>query len=1075
MHKLLVRQIKRSLGADPAVLGEVLGELGNLAATGRISPAAARLLGGLDDLLQRVDNVYQQNDRDLELSTRSLELSSTELSQANDRLREELASRMRAIHSLRETADGLLHSISRDAPSLSDDNLESLSALMADLFHQREQSQRDLQIALADLAVQKFALDQHAIVTTADVAGNITYANDKFCEISGYTREELIGQNHRMMNSGVHPRSFFEEMWQTIWAGRVWHGEICNRAKDGRLSWLNATIVPFCDSAGRPVQYIAIRTDITERKRQESIIEQAEARLRRITNTVPGVVFQCQVGQGEIRYTFVSERLNDVRGLAVDAVLQDGSLPLRQILDEDRDRAWQGVLAAAARRSAWRSEYRIRRPDGAIRWIRGEITPDSEQADDAVTLFTGIWSDVTEFREADARLHEVTDNIPVAVFQYRLAGDGRRGFLFFSRGLEQISGVSDVEAMEDDAALFSQVHADDRDAVGAAIQHAARTGTRWSMDFRLVHRRSADVVWIHAGAQPVLQVDGSVLFNGYLTDVSKARRASEELLRAKEEAESANRAKSEFLANVSHEIRTPMNGVIGMTELALDTALTAEQREYLDIVKSSSEALLTIINDILDFSKIEAGKLQIESLSFNLGHIVREALKPLILRAADKGLALTCELAPDLPVTVLGDPGRLRQVIVNLVGNAIKFTHEGQIVVRVVCRAATEREHDLLFSISDSGIGISPEKQEEIFEAFAQEDSSVTRRYGGTGLGLTISRRLVEAMGGQIWVESVPGLGSTFHFNVRYQVDSLLAPPDERSQRMSGAAMRGELRTAHRATSADDHCVTVLVAEDHLVNQKLICSLLERRGYQAQLAENGLLAVEAFQAHPFDLILMDVMMPVMGGIEATQRIRAIEAERGGHVPIVAMTANATPADREQCLTSGMDDYLAKPIKSEQFFSVIDGLCGRQAAVREVEASGTADHVAGALALPEAFAETAGLAQSIAFDYDSALAAADQEIVQIIAGVFVDRYPIDRDKIRESLAGSDNETALFVAHALKGTLATFGAEPAAQLAGLIEERARSGMTDGLDTVLERMDREIQRLLEVLKRQTMARTD
>ena len=1181
MHKLLARQIKRTLGIEPAALEAVLGELAKLAATGRVSPDGAKLLGGLDDLLQRVDVVYAQNDRDLDLRTRSLELSSAELSQANDRLRNELASRVRAIRSLRETADSLMRTIDSDSVPPSDDNLESLSILMADLVRQREQSQRELQSALADLAIQKFALDEHAIVTTTDAQGTITYANDKFCQISGYSREELIGQNHRIMKSGQHPASVYEEMWSTISAGRVWHGDICNRAKDGRPYWFSATIVPFCDAQANPVQYIAIRTDITERKQQESIIEAAEARLRRITNTVPGVVFQCEINHAGIRYTFVSERIKDIRGLDCAAVLADGNLPLSQILDEDRTRAWQGVAAAAARREAWRNEYRILRPDGLVRWLRVEITPEGELAENGATVYTGIWTDVTEFKEADARLREVTDNIPVAVFQYRERFKGGGGFLFFSRGLEQISGLSVEETTADADSLFALIHPDERESLKVAIQKAAIERQRWSMDFRLLHRQTGEVVWIHGGAQPVAMPDGAVIFNGYLTDISKAKRASEELLRAKEEAESANRAKSEFLANMSHEIRTPMNGIIGMTDLALDSELTGEQREYLEIVKSSSEALLTIINDILDFSKIEAGKMQIEHISFNLWRTVADALKPLALRADEKGLELVCDIAPQVPVFVFGDPGRLRQIIVNLVGNAIKFTHEGEVVVRVARETGDEAQCGLHFSIADSGIGIPPDKLEAIFDAFAQEDGSITRRYGGTGLGLTISRRLVEAMDGRIWVESALGVGSTFHFTGRYVIDNasrtaqatdqnllgerilvvddnaasrrvlvdqltdagadvveavsgeaaltlltLAGAPDSfdlilldacmpdldgyaTAERMiaehhvdgaslvmlSSGGVKGdaqrcrdlgfaaylpkptvrdellavlgrlslapeadrprELLTRH--TLRDERApVRVLLAEDHPVNQKLITRLLERWGYRVTLADNGQQAVDAVMAGLFDLILMDIMMPVMGGLEAARRIRAHEQASGTRrVPIIAMTANAMQGDREICLEAGMDDYVAKPIRRDQLFRLLERYCG-EISVQPGEAE--------SLPAPK---ETAGVTALPDFDYAAALNAADPEIVHIIADVFLEHYPADFDRIRQSLATNDLETVLFIAHALKGTLAMFGAEPAVGLAQRVEQHARNREADRISALLGGLDAEVKKLQRCLK--------
>ena len=305
MHKLLARQTKRVLGLEEATSAQVFLELKALAqAVPGLSPQAAKVLTGLDDFLGRVDEAYVQSDRDLELKTRSLELSSAELTETNQRIREELSSRTRAIESLKQTAISLMDFVDMDQSAFKDDDLESLSELMSTLFQQREESQKDLQAALADLAHQKFALDQHAIVSITDLNGMITYANDKLCQISGYTRNELVGRNHRLLNAGVHSQRYFAGMWETIARGEVWNGEICNRAKDGTLFWVNATLVPLRDEAGKPTMYIAIRTDITERKAMESKIKGAEARLRRITNTVPGVVFQWQVSDCLLQVQF---------------------------------------------------------------------------------------------------------------------------------------------------------------------------------------------------------------------------------------------------------------------------------------------------------------------------------------------------------------------------------------------------------------------------------------------------------------------------------------------------------------------------------------------------------------------------------------------------------------------------------------------------------------------------------------------------------------------------------------------------------------------------------------------------
>ena len=1171
MHKLLSRQIKRTLGVDDAQLSAVLEEIAHVGSRGGLSAQATTVIAGLGGLLQRVDEAYVQNDRDLELKTRSLELSSVELTESNSRLRAELGSRTRAMESLRATAMGLMEFVDLDQPGLLDDNLENLSTLMSALVRQKEESQRDLQSALTDLAHQKFALDQHAIVSTTDVNGNIIYANDKLCEISGYSRAELLGKNHRLINSGFHDRAFFIGMWQTITAGNVWHGEICNRNKAGGLYWVNATIVPLRDEAGKPSMFIAIRTDITERKKMESTIKAAEARLLRITNTVPGVVFQAHVSPTHFKYTFVSDRVEDVLGLQARALIDDGFLTFHQIIEEDRGKVIQGVQDAAQRRVAWREEYRARLPNGLLRWIRTEVNPEPDLAPDGATVFTGIWQDVTELKEADARLREVTQNVPVAVFQYYVGGNGKFRIPFMSDAIEKMCGVRSEDIVQNTDLLRKQVHQDDQARFIGSLQLANEHSMAKTLDIRMVHAKSGEVVWVHGEAHPRRLANGQWVWNGYFTDVTASKRVQDELHKAKEDAESASHAKSDFLANMSHEIRTPMNGVIGMTDLLMDTELDAEQSEYVSIVKLSADALLRVINDILDFSKIEAGKLQIEHIPFHLGRTVDETLKTLAMRANDKGLELVCDMDPDVPMALVGDPGRLRQVLVNLIGNALKFTASGEVVLRVSEERSSGSECQLHLAVVDTGIGIAADKLGSIFEAFSQEDSSITRKYGGTGLGLTICSRLVEAMGGRIWVESELGKGSVFHFTVRLQRDAagasaepqpidlagttmLLvddnavnlqvlargleaagvdvhavdsgagalqwlsarelagAPCDlvvldaqmpgmdgfEVAQQilkiprwgrvpmvmLSSAGLKGDaqrsreagisgyaskpiarhellqvlarvlnleareaqvLVTRHSIRDADAG-MEVLLVEDHAINQKLAVVLLERWGHRVTVADNGQLALDAMARQRFDVVLMDMMMPVMDGLEATRRIRA--SETGQHVPIIAMTANAMESDRQRCIDAGMDDYLSKPIKALEL----------QELLRKYSAEGYSS-------VPASLEEAPSAAPA-AFNYAAGLAAMDQEIREIIAQAFVDQWPQDQQKLRTGVGKGDMLAVLHTAHSLKGTLSMFGARPASELARQVESLAGLSDAQGVSVLIDPLCAEVELLLAAI---------
>jgi PAS domain S-box-containing protein len=632
MDKTLLRQMRRYAGIeDEAQLQRVLDEATTLATRPDIGDELKATLGGLGILLERISVTYEQHNRDLALRSRSLELSSVELTAANNRIQAALVSREKAIERLRRTAHSLQEEAGLGRPTAQSENFEDLIEIISGLVQYRHESRKEILAAQLALENQKFALDQHAIVSITNRDGIITYANDKFCEISGYTRSELEGTNHRIVKSGLHPPEFFQELWDCISAGRVWTGEIQNRAKDGRLYWVAATIVPFVDNTGLPYQYVAIRTDITSRYQAAANLQEQLHFVEELVEAIPLPVY---VKDENRRYRLLNRAFEQFFGIdrknylgltAFDLLTQEGAKT-----HDERDRE---LLTSISRQDY---EARIPNRNGTVRdgiYHKATLT----RPDGSIAGLVGTISDITERK---------------------------------------------------------------------ALEHAAMI--------------------------------------------------------AKDAAEAANRAKSDFLANMSHEIRTPMNGILGMVDLVLDGDLTAEQREFLDIARVSATGLLTIINEILDFSKIEAGKIVLEVVSFDLHALLSGTVKLMQPGASEKGLNLRHEIAPGVPHSFKGDPLRLRQVLLNLVSNAIKFTERGEVALTASVDVPTDGQAMLHLAVTDTGIGIPTDRQALIFDAFAQEDASITRRYGGTGLGLTICSRLISLMGGTIMVDSHPGRGSEF-------------------------------------------------------------------------------------------------------------------------------------------------------------------------------------------------------------------------------------------------------------------------------------------------------------------------
>ncbi len=555
---------------------------------------------------------------------------------------------------------------------------------------------------------------------------------------------------------------------------------------------------------------------------------------------------------------------------------------------------------------------------------------------------------------------------------------------------------------------------------------------------------------VHAGAQDYIvkgELEGVVLARSLRYAIER-KRVQLELHKAAEAAEAASRAKSTFLTNMSHEIRTPMNAIIGMSELLLSGDPTDEQREYLEMVLESAESLLAIINEVLDFSKIEAGKVALDHIRFDFSRLMQDILKSLAVRVGERDLELVCDIHRDVPRFLIGDPHRVRQIIVNLVGNALKFTERGEIRLSAEVEEADERHVVLRASVADTGIGIPPEKQSTLFEAFEQVESELSRRYPGTGLGLAICQRLVELMEGRIWCESEPGQGSTFYFTAQFD----LPAPDQIPADSPPVEEPGVVVWKRRLDTPlpmPSRKLRVLLAEDSYVNQRLAMGLLGKQGHEVVVAGNGQEAVRLARADSFDLILMDVQMPEMDGFEATRQIRQWEQENGGHLPIVALTAHAMKGDRDRCMEAGMDAYVSKPVRARELFETMESVLT----------------VGRARPAPEAAPEQetpAGL------DWKTAMEAVqgDQGLLRELIEIFLDDGPKLMSQAREAQAEGDAAVLQRAAHTLKGSVRLFGATQAFDLCFELESLAKRSELQQAAAAIARLEEELERLVESL---------
>ena len=806
--------------------------------------------------------------------------------------------------------------------------------------------------------------------------------------------------------------------------------------------------------------------------------------------------------------------------------------------------------------------------------------------------------------ESEHRFRLISETLPVGIFET----DAKSECLYTNTSWQKIFGISLIESLMSDWKTF--VHPDDRDSVSEQWAHTLTNLKPFSKDCRIITPKG-DERWIHLRSSPVFS-DTDTRYIGTVVDITDRKHTEVELKNAKEAAEAASIAKSEFLANMSHEIRTPMNGVVGMTNLLMDTDLSTEQLQYTETIRKSADSLMKVINDILDFSKIEAGKLELEIIDFDLRLTLEEVGELMSLKAYEKGLEFAFIVHHEVPSLLRGDPGRLRQILINLLGNAIKFTDSGEVSLRVVLEEEDPHRAVVRFIVHDTGIGISEEGMGRLFKSFSQVDGSTSRNYGGTGLGLAIFKQLAELMGGRIGVDSKEGQGSTFWFTVGLEkqpddCEPLMIPADIRKKRIlfvddnatnrqvyreqlkswgcrygeasNGSQALDELRRARktgdpfqvaivdmhmpemdgeelgriikqdpeladtilimvssigargdvarlkklgfaayltkpirqsqlydclaatvqiwkknkqpqdativtRHTLADNkkRGIRILLAEDDATNRKVALHILKKFGYRADAVENGQEVLQALEKIPYDVVLMDIQMPVMDGYEATRRIRELELKaqqikpskndpkdlsdfktqlsvRSERIPIIAMTAHAMKGDREKCVAAGMDDYTPKPVNPEELFEKIEKWTRIKQNISSPETEVQKDP-----AQPETWEEIRPL------DLEKALerVLGDKDFLKMLLGGFIQELPNQIESLKISVADTDTVALIEKAHKLKGAAANLSALGVSFAAKSLEEIGRSQNMDKANQILDVLLYESKRLTEYIER-------